>query len=74
MAILAMSLPAGQAGRRAILALPWLGKPTGKPLGPLTGMPMVLMGETPMLRFHARADMTASADLAESRRAGSPTP
>jgi len=43
MAILAMS-------RRAILALPWLGKPTGK-------MPVVLMGKMPMLRLHARADL-----------------
>jgi hypothetical protein len=56
MAILAMS-------RRAILALPWLGKPTGK-------MPVVLMGETPMPRFHARANIAASAAPAETRRAG----
>ncbi len=28
------------------------------------------MGKMPMLRFHARADMTASANPAESRRAG----
>jgi hypothetical protein len=52
MAILAMS-------RRAILALPWLGKPTGK-------MPVVLMGETPMLRFDACANIAANGSPAES--------
>jgi hypothetical protein len=46
MAILAMS-------RMAILALPWLGKPTG----PTGKMPVVLMGKMPMLRLHARADL-----------------
>ena len=51
MAILAMS-------RRAILALPWLGKPTGKmPVVLMGKMPVVLMGKMPMLRLDARADL-----------------
>jgi len=63
------------ASRRAVPALPWLGKPTGEmpvvlmgetPVVLMGKMPMVLMGETPMLRFHARADMTASVNPAES--------
>ena len=55
MAILAMS-------RRAILALPWLGKPTD----PTGKMPVVLMGETPMLRFDACANIAANGSPAES--------
>jgi RHS repeat-associated protein len=48
--ILAMS-------RRAVPALPWMGKPTGKPSDPT--------GKMPMLRLHARAALAGGAVLGD---------
>ena len=49
----------------AILALPRLGKPTGK-------MPVVLMGKMPMPRFSAAANIAASTKPANPNNPGAP--